>query len=62
MRVRDQAQRLKAQHRGAQRGIYLYIDARSLERAGRGENGAQVYYRVWAAPSGSLTVRLYREP
>ena len=59
MKRRDPAQRIKATRGRRDKGIRVYIDAESLRRAGHPFNDSPLYYRLWAAPRGSVIVRLY---
>ena len=63
---RDQAQRVRAQRVGRQKGCRVYIDAETLERAGISQDEPPPYYRCTgfqrSANGHTVLVTLYREP
>lgn len=58
----DPALRRRAK-RGKQRerGVWLYVAAEELQKAGVPLDGPTPHYRVWGSSRGGLFVRLYRE-
>lgn len=61
MPAHDAALRRRGVRRGEERGLWLYVPAELLDRAGFKPDEPVPYYRTWAAPRGRVVVQLYRE-
>lgn len=57
----DEAASRQSVRSGRQRGVYIYIPARELRKAGIDPHGPAPRYKTWGRRSGSLLVRLYRD-
>ena len=59
----DRFRRKRAQRRNAERGVWVYIPAVELVKAGVDTTqGEPPFYRVWGSKRGSCLLRFYREP
>jgi hypothetical protein len=59
----DTAARRRAQRKGREKGLSIYIAAAELEAAGIDPHSDRpVYYRVWPGDHAGFRLRLYREP
>ncbi len=57
----DEAKPRKAQRSGQQRGVFIYVPAAELRKAGIDPHGEAPTYRVWGTSKGGVMVRLYSE-
>lgn len=58
-RYDDQAPR-KAQRKGRERGVWVFVPAAELRKAGVDPIGPPPLFRVWGRRGGSVLVRLYK--
>lgn len=59
----DRARRKRAVRRSAaERGVWIFVPAVELAKAGVDPHAEAPFYRVWGSRRGGLTARFYREP
>lgn len=56
----DPARHRKSKRSGAQRGVWVYVAAPELRKAGIDPHGPAPEYRLWGTRSGGLMGRLYK--
>ena len=57
----DAAASRQSVRRGRERGVWVFVPARELRKAGIDPHALAPKYRVWGRRSGSVLVRLYRD-
>jgi hypothetical protein len=61
LRRHDPQQRRKPRRSGREKGVWVFIPAADLEKAGIDPSGPAPEYRTWGSARGSVLVRLYRK-
>ena len=57
----DEQERRQSLRRGKERGVWVFIPAAELRKAGVDPQDGPPRYRVWGRGRGSVLVRLYRK-
>jgi len=57
----DDAAARQSVRRGRERGVWVFVPARELRKAGIDPHGPAPTYRVWGRRGGSVLARLYRD-
>lgn len=58
----DSAARRRGNRSGRERGCWVYVPSEELAKAGIDLSGPPPFYRTWGSKSGSVLVRLYKQP
>lgn len=58
----DDGARRKSVRKGAERGVWIFIPAAELRKAGIDPHGPVPRYRLWGRARGSVLLRLYANP
>jgi hypothetical protein len=57
----DEAAARQSVRRGRERGVWIFVPAAELRKAGIDPHGPAPKYRTWGRRSGSVMARLYRD-
>jgi hypothetical protein len=57
----DHAVRRQGVRKAREKGVWLYVPAQELAKAGFSPFEPPPFYRVWGSRRGGLTARFYRE-
>lgn len=56
----DEAATRQSLRRGRERGVWVFVPAAELRKAGFDPHEAAPRYRLWGRPRGSVMLRFYR--
>lgn len=56
----DDAERRRSRRSGGERGVWVFVPAVELRKAGVDPRGPAPWYRTWGTRRGGVLIRLYR--